>query len=73
MNVPNLRSPFLQVGGIYYFARMLDKIRLHSKGALPLEFQANLGSGFDGRCVTFLWIEYPALIARSYASSPCPT
>jgi gluconokinase len=59
-----LRSPFLQVGGIYYFARMLDKIRLHSKGALPLEFQANLGSGFDGRCVTFLWIEYPALIAR---------
>jgi hypothetical protein len=64
MNVPNLRSPFLQVGGIYYFARMLDKIRLHSRGSLPVEFQANLGSGFDGRCISFLWIEYPALVER---------
>jgi Domain of unknown function (DUF5069) len=64
MNVPNLRSPFVQVDGIYYFARMVDKIRLHSTGSLPIEFQANLGSGFDGRCVSFLWIEYPALVQR---------
>ena len=52
------------MGGIYYFARMLDKIRLHLAGSLPLEFHANLGSGFDGRCVSFLWIEYPALAER---------
>jgi hypothetical protein len=64
MNVPNLRSPHVQIDGISYFTRMLDKIRLHSKGALPLEFQPNLGSGFDGRCVNFLWIEYPALVER---------
>ena len=64
MNVPNLRSPFVPVGGILYFARMLDKIRLHSAGALPLEFQGNLGSGFDGRCVSFLWIDYPALVEQ---------
>jgi hypothetical protein len=64
MHVPNLRSPLVQVDGIYYFARMLDKIRLHSTGSLPIEFQANLGSGFDGRCLSFLWIEYPALVER---------
>ena len=64
MNVSNLRSPYVQIGGIYYFARMLDKIRLHCAGSLPHEFQANLGIGFDGRCIDFLWIEYPALVER---------
>jgi len=64
MNVPNLRSPYVQVQGINYFARMVDKIRLHAAGALPHDYHANLGSGFDGRCLSFLWIEYPALVQR---------
>jgi gluconokinase len=64
MNVPNLRSPHAQTGGISYFPRMLDKIRLHVAGHLPVEYHANLGSGFDGRAVNFLWIEYPALVER---------
>jgi len=64
MNVPNLRSPRIQVGGLYYFPRMLDKIRLHAASQLPQEYQANLGGGFDGRAVSFLWIEYPALVER---------
>jgi hypothetical protein len=64
MNVPNLRSSYVQIDGIYYFARMLDKIRLHSEGSLPPDFQSNLGTGFDGRCVSFLRIEYPALVKR---------
>jgi gluconokinase len=64
MNVPNLRSPFSQVGGLYYFARMIDKIRLRAAGQLPQEYHANLGSGFDERTLHFLWLEYPALVER---------
>lgn len=64
MKVDNLRSPYAQTGGIHYFARMLDKIRLHAAGQLPADYQPNLGGGFDGRCVSFLKVEYPALVER---------
>ena len=64
MDVEKLRSPYIQCGGIYYFPRMLDKIRLHVTGDLPIDYQANLGGGFDSRCLSFLWIEYPALVER---------
>ncbi len=64
MHVENLRTPHEKIRGLCYFPRMLDKIRLHAAGTLPLEYQANLGTGFDGRCVTFLWVEYPALTER---------
>ena len=64
MKVDKLRSPYTQVKGIYYFARMLDKIRLHARGALPDEYHANLGGGFDGRCLSFLGVEYPAIIEK---------
>jgi gluconokinase len=64
MNVPDLRSPYVKTGGILYFARMLDKIRLHAKGALSDEYQPNLGGGFDERCVNFLRVEYPAVVER---------
>jgi len=64
MNVPNLRSPYAQARGILYFPRMLDKIRLQAAGQLPPEYHANLGGGFDERTLSFLWIEYPALVER---------
>ena len=64
MNVPNLRSPYVKIGGIRYLARLLDKIRLHAAHQLPADYHANLGTGFDGRALSFLWIEYPALVAR---------
>ena len=64
MHVENLRSPSVQCRGIYYFARMLDKIRLHAAGQLPIDYQANLGGGFDTRMLSFLWIEYAPLVER---------
>ena len=64
MNVPNLRSPYEKLGGIHYLPRMIDKIRLHAAGELPAEYHGNLGSGFDARCLSFLWVEYPALVER---------
>jgi gluconokinase len=64
MSFTLLRSPYVKIADIYYLARMIDKIRVHAAGQLPAEFQANLGTGFDGRALSFLWIEYPALVDR---------
>ena len=47
-----------------YFARMLDKIRLHAANTLQDDFCDNLGSGFDGRCVAFLQVGYVPLVER---------
>ena len=64
MKVENLRSPHALAGGIVYFARMVDKIRLHLAGRLPEDYRANLGGGFDEYCCKFLWIDYAALSER---------
>ena len=58
------RSAYDQVGGIVYFARMLDKIRLHAAGRLPSDYHKNLSKGFDGRCSRFLRVDYAALRER---------
>ena len=58
------RSAFDRTGGIVYFARMLDKIRLHAAGRLRADYHANLGGGFDGRCCRFLGVAYEALRER---------
>ena len=58
MSVPGLRSPHDKVGSLVYFGRMLDKIRMHQSGALPAEFHANLGEGFDKTCAQFLAVPY---------------
>lgn len=68
--VPGLRSPYVKVGRLVYFGRMLDKIRLHAAGKLPeADYAANLGKGFDGRCCNFLRIQYPELKARVLAAA----
>ncbi len=59
-----VRSPTAKVGGLVYFGRMLDKIRVHALGDLPAEYQPNLGKGFDKSCLEFLDIGYPALVER---------
>ena len=58
------RSAYDQVGGVVYFARMLDKIRIHAAGKLPPDYHENLGKGLDGRCLRFLRVDYPALGER---------
>ena len=59
-----LRSPFEKVGGLFYFGRMLDKIRLHAKRELHPDYHANLGKGFDEKCLKFLGINYDQLVER---------
>ena len=43
---------------------MLDKIRLHATRELPSDYQANLGKGFDEKCVKFLRVDYDQLVER---------
>lgn len=66
--IPNLRSPYDETGGIVYFGRMLDKIRLHAQGLLPADWVNALGfaypTSFDSRCCRFLAIDYDALRER---------
>jgi gluconokinase len=57
-------SAHTKVGGIVYFARMLDKIRKQARGELPSDYLENLGKGFDGRCCNFLRVPYKELCAR---------
>ena len=64
MKVPGLRPSSDKVGGIVYFGRLLDKIRLQAQNKLPMDYQKNLGGGFDGRCVRFLKVDYMALVNR---------
>jgi Domain of unknown function (DUF5069) len=63
--IPGLRSPFDKVGGIVYFGRMLDKMRLAAAGQLPARWQQTRGTAmknsFDARCCTFLHVDYTAL------------
>jgi hypothetical protein len=60
----SLRSPSEKVGGLFYFGRMLDKIRVYAKGELPSDYHANLGKGFDEKCVKFLRVDYDELVDR---------
>jgi gluconokinase len=65
-----LRSPSEKVGGLFYFGRMLDKIRLHAKGELPSDYYANLGKGFDEKCARFLLVDYDQLVGRVKKGGP---
>ena len=66
--ISGLRSPADKVGGLVYFGRMVDKIRLHHAGQLPPGYQPNLGVGFDERCVHFLRVSYRSLVDRVAAN-----
>jgi len=63
MKIPGLRSSYEKVGGIVFFGRMLDKIRLHAQGKLPADY--NRGTGMDGRTVRFLGVPYAAVVERA--------
>lgn len=60
-----VRSPSEKTGGLFYFGRMLDKIRVHARGELPADYQPNLGKGFDAKCCTFLHVDYSHLAERA--------
>ena len=70
-HVSGLRSCYAKVGRLVYFGRMLDKIRLHTAGKLPDDYQKNLGDAqffvLDGRCCRFLGVRHTDLRERTLA------
>jgi len=60
------KSPREMTGGIMYFPRMLDKIRLHARGELGEDYHANLGhrKAADGACCNCLRVNYADLRER---------
>lgn len=67
MNEQLPRSPYDMAGGVIYFPRLLDKIRLHARGLLPESYHNNLGREFDGHCLAFLNVQYEGLRIRVLA------
>ena len=63
MKIPGLRSSYEKVGGIVFFGRMLDKIRLHAQGKLPADY--GRGTGMDGRTSRFLGMPYTSIAERT--------
>lgn len=58
MQVNGLCGCYEKTGGLFYFARMCSKIRLHAEGILPEEYHEMLGDGFDGRTCRYLNVQY---------------
>ena len=62
-------SDHVETRGVIFFARLLDKIRLHAAGKLPSDY--NLGFNrpdtFDARFCRFWDVDFDALTARTLA------
>jgi len=60
-------SDHIKTKGLIYFARMLDKIRLHAAGRLDPEYFVGVEDPtfFDARCTRFLEVTYDDLVDRT--------
>ena len=60
-------SDYCETKGLIYFARMLDKIRLHAAGELSSDYFVGVDepTAFDSRCTLFLGIDYDQLAKRT--------
>jgi len=60
-------SDYRETKGLIYFARMLDKIRLHAQGQLPPDYFVGVEDPtfFDARCTRFLGVDYEELAIRT--------
>ncbi|MGJ3241986.1 MAG: DUF5069 domain-containing protein [Opitutales bacterium] len=52
------RGPHERVGGLVWFGRMVDKIRLSAAGELDPESEPLRGKGLDGRLLELLEVPY---------------
>jgi hypothetical protein len=62
-------SDHLKTRGVVYFARMIDKIRLHAAGKLPADYVTHLGfadnTSLDARFCRFWALDYDKVKARA--------
>lgn len=64
MTIEGLQGCFAKTGGLFYFARMCSKIRVHAEGRLPQDYHEMLGEGFDGRTCRYLRVSYKDVCAE---------
>ena len=71
MKALGLRSSYEKMGGIVYFGRMLDKIRLKSQGRLPDgdNVGTKVWTWFDARCTRFLAVNCEELAEHVLAGA----
>ena len=67
MKIEGIRGCYDKTGGMFYFARMCSKIRLHAAGRLPVGYHELLGKGFDGRTLRYLRVSYDDVKAQVLA------
>src|SRR5438874_3829833 len=58
MKIEGIKGCYEKTRGMFYFARMCSKIRLHAAGRLPESYFSMLGEGFDGRTCRYLSVQY---------------
>ncbi len=64
MKIEGISGCYEKTLGMFYFARMCSKIRLHAEGRLPEEYFEMLGRGFDGRTCRYLGVAYDDVKSR---------
>src|SRR6187402_2750096 len=57
MKIEGIKGCFEKTGGLFYFARLCSKIRLHAAGRLPPDYLDMLGQGFGGRTCRYLEVK----------------
>lgn len=67
MKIDGILGCYEKTGGLFYFARMCSKIRLHAAGRLPESYFDMLGKGFDGRTCRYLAVSYDDVKAQVLA------
>jgi gluconokinase len=67
MQNQNPVTDYKKTNGLIYFARMLDKIRLHAAGRLAPDYFVGVEDPtfFDSRCTRFLGVDYDELKKRT--------
>ncbi|MES2568458.1 MAG: DUF5069 domain-containing protein [Verrucomicrobiota bacterium] len=70
MKIEGLKGCYEKTGGMFYFARLCSKIRLHAEGKLPESYFSMLGEGFDGRTCRYLSVSYEAVRERVLSGWP---
>jgi hypothetical protein len=64
MKIPGLKGCYEKTRGVFYFARMCSKIRLHAAGQLPADYHEMLGRGFDARTCRYLAVSFEDVRAQ---------
>ena len=77
MNTQPPVSAHVKTHGVVYFARMIDKIRLHAAGRLPADYVGHLGgadaTSFDSRFCRFWALDYERVKSRTLQGGDAET